>query len=68
MFEKGQRVMYIPTHAHGDRDHKDCQCGVVSSKNGAYIFVKYDNAVGQMITGDENFTAQATLRTDLVLV
>ena len=58
-FEKGQRVIYIPRHAD-DEKHPDCKKGVVSSKNDSYVFVKYDNAMGIMVTGDEPYTAQAT--------
>jgi len=63
---KGDRVRYIPHHAKGDVNHKDCQTGVVSSKNDTWVFVKYDNLDCRMITGDEPYTAQATDPKDLV--
>ncbi len=40
-FNEGDRVLYIPLHAHGDRKHPDCERGVVSSQNGINVFVRY---------------------------
>ncbi len=65
-FKKGERVRYVPAHAFGDVNHKDCQDGVVSSTNSRYVFVKYDNATCVMVTGDEPYTAQATDPADLI--
>jgi len=65
-FQKGMRVRYVPAHAFADVEHKDCQNGVVSSTNARFVFVKYDNAMGIMVTGDEPYTAQATNPSDLV--
>lgn len=69
-FQKGMRVRYVPSHAFGDTTHKDCQDGVVSSisPNQKFVFVKYDNAVCQMLTGDEPYTSQATYPTDLIIL
>ena len=67
-FKKGERVRYIPHHAHGDIKHKDCENGVVSSTNNSWVFVKYDNLMCIMTTGDEPYTAQATDPNDLVKV
>ena len=66
-FKKGIRVRYVPSHAHGDVSHKDCQNGVVSSVNSRFVFVKYDNTMGIMVTGDEPYTSQATRPEDLRL-
>lgn len=66
-FQKGQRVIYVPSHAKNDSTHSDCQNGVVSSFNNKYIFVKYDNQMCTMMTGDEPYTAQATRPEDLRL-
>lgn len=41
-FKKGQRVKYIPRHANGDENHKDCETGTVSFINDYVVFVKYD--------------------------
>ncbi len=67
-FKKGDRVRCIPGHANGDKNHKDCEDGVVSSAedHSGRIFVKYDNSTCDMITGDEPYTAQATNKHDLV--
>ncbi len=65
-FQKGMKVRYIPTHAHGDRRHPDCEDGVVSSVNAKNVFVKYDNKMCIMTTGDEPYTAQATDPEDLI--
>ena len=65
-FKKGDRVKYIPAHAVGNRHHRDCQSGVVSSTNEYFVFVKYDNASQTMKSGDEPYTAQATRAEDLV--
>ena len=64
--KKGDWVRYIPTHAEGDSAHKDCQNGVVSSKNDRFVFVKYDNGMCIMTTGEEPYTAQATKPEDLI--
>ncbi len=74
-FRKGVRVVYVPTHAHQDLNHPDCEYGVVSSINDKFVFVKFDieaytNIDGkpwtmQMMTGDEDYTAQACDPRDL---
>jgi hypothetical protein len=42
-FQVGDEVLYIPLHAQGKADHKDCEHGVVTSlsRNGDTIFVRY---------------------------
>lgn len=57
-FSKGDRVRYKKT---GER-------GVISSQNEYFVFVKYDNKECIMVTGDEPYTSQATVRSDLVKV
>jgi hypothetical protein len=57
------RVIYIPGHAHGDRDHPDCERGAVSSCNDKYIFVKFDKQVKQL--GWDETTAQSCQPADL---
>ena len=59
-FKKGDHVLYLPLRAKGNPDHRDCESGVVSFTNESFVFVKYDNAVMKMKTGDEPYTAQAT--------
>ena len=65
-FKKGDRVTYVPLHAYGDQSHPDCENGVVSSVSENCVFVKYDNLVCIMKTGDEPYTAKATDPRDLV--
>ena len=65
-FKKGDKVTYVPVHAQGDRNHPDCEDGVVSSVNEKTVFVKYNNAACKMETGDEPYTAAATYPKDLV--
>ena len=67
-FKKGMKVRYVPTHANGDTKHKDCENGVVSSVNDKWVFVKYNNLMCIMTTGDEPYTAQATDPTELVIL
>lgn len=39
--EPGQRVLYVPHHAHGNQLHADCEPGIVTSKNDRFAFVRY---------------------------
>ena len=64
--KQGVRVRYVPTHAHGDAKHADCETGVVSSVNATVAFVKYDNNMCIMTTGNEPYTAQAINPQDLI--
>lgn len=60
---KARRVIYIPNHANGDRNHPDCQHGCIKrpTDDGQAAFVLYDNLDhGRMTTGDEDYTAQRT--------
>ena len=71
-FKKGDKVTYVPSHAHGDTNHPDCENGVVSSVEAGTgrwttsVFVKYDCASGVAVTGDEPWTAKGTNIEDLV--
>lgn len=66
----GQRVRYVPGHAHGDRGHRDCEDGIVRSFNpDGHPFVVYDNATrGKMLTLTlaQPWTAACTDPSDLV--
>jgi len=57
MFTPGKRVLYIPNHAHGDRNHKDCEWGTISSINEKYVFVRFDSNVSHL--GWDGATSQA---------
>ncbi len=37
----GRFVIYIPGHAKGDRNHKDCERGFITSFNDHSVFVRY---------------------------
>ena len=65
-FKKGDLVTYIPTHAEGNKDHKDCENGVVRSVNQLFVFIVYDNADMKMKTGNEPYTAAGTQPGDLI--
>jgi hypothetical protein len=56
-FAPGDDVIYIPTQAHGDKNHPDCEHGRVSSVNESYVFVKFNAKVARL--GWEGTTAEA---------
>lgn len=59
------RVIYIPGHAQGDRNHKDCERGVVVSRGPMdNIFVKFDRDVQNLVFDDA--TAKSCDPKDLV--
>ena len=66
----GQRVRYLPGHAHGQPNHKDCEDGIVRSFNpDGKPFVVYDNRIrGKMLTLElaEPWTAACTDPRDLM--
>jgi hypothetical protein len=56
-FAHGDKVVYVPMHAHGDRGHADCERGVVSSVGTAgTVFVKFHAQVARL--GWDGATAQ----------
>lgn len=62
-FKRGDWVVYVPGHAHGDITHPDCERGSVSSVNAAgTVFVFYGQDLhakgteaSDLITADEFF-------------
>ena len=42
-FLEGMRVLYIPMHAEGNPDHRDCERGVVTFIGSEFVFVRYGN-------------------------
>lgn len=63
-FNPGDRVIYIPGHARGDRTHKDCEWGTVSSIGRANnVFVRFDNQVSKF--GWDGTTSQSCRVEDL---
>lgn len=67
-FNKGQRVRYVPSHVNGDTTHEDCEDGVVSTPGKTDSFIKYDNKICVMMTGNESYTSKLTANEDLVLI
>jgi len=53
-FTAGERVLYVPNHAHGDRNHPDCERGVVTSTNRVNVFVRYGNGIHSQATSPED--------------
>jgi hypothetical protein len=37
----GRAVRYVPMHAEGDRTHKDCEDGIITTYNNKFVFVRY---------------------------
>lgn len=60
----GARVTYVPTHANGDLNHPDVEHGTVSSKNGWYVFVRFDAAAARL--GWDGIESKACRAEDLV--
>jgi len=40
-FYSGMKVIYIPEHAKGDKNHPDCERGTVTAWNEKFVFVKF---------------------------
>jgi hypothetical protein len=40
-FEPGDDVLYVPHHVNNDRQHPDCEKGLVSSISSKFVFVRY---------------------------
>lgn len=41
-FLVNDKVLYVPNHAFGDRDHKDCEIGVITSIRDGNVWVRYE--------------------------
>jgi hypothetical protein len=52
-FKEGDRVAYIPGHAHGDIRHQDVERGVVSSTNDKFVFVRFKGITSQACDPDD---------------
>jgi hypothetical protein len=40
--QEGMRVLFIPRHARGNRQHRDCVRGVVTGKTDTLVLVRYE--------------------------
>jgi hypothetical protein len=47
-FHEGQSVIYIPGYAKGNRQHPDCERGVVSTVGFHNVFVKFNEQVSRL--------------------
>lgn len=56
-FAEGMRVVYVPHHAQGNRNHADAEHGRVSSVNAKFVFVRFDRQVQAL--GWDQATSQA---------
>ncbi len=39
--ERGTQIIYVPSHAEGDMEHEDCECGFVVTDKGDSVFCRY---------------------------
>jgi len=46
----GSRVTYVPSHAHDDIEHADCESGFITSWNDTFVFVCYGKGGGTQAT------------------
>lgn len=61
---RGMRVRYIPGVASGDKTHPFCEDGTVSSNNGKYVFVRFDEQVQKL--GFDGATSKSCDPSDLI--
>ena len=40
-FKPGDMIRYIPRHAHGEKEHPDCEDGIVTSVGSSYVFCRF---------------------------
>ena len=66
MFQRGERVRYVPSHAEGDVAHLDVEYGVVSTENATCVFVRYYPQISRDWHGFEGATSQGTYRRNIV--
>lgn len=59
-------VKYVPNHAFGDKNHPDCELGIVSSVNHKYVFVKFDKQLAKF--GWDGTTSQSCLVENLEIL
>lgn len=50
LLRAGDRVKYIPGHAHGDDNHPDCETGTVTSVKPGRVFVRFSGCTSQCCT------------------
>lgn len=45
-----EHVVYIPNHAHGNKEHRDCERGIITSANETGAFVRYGAEINSKLT------------------
>lgn len=40
-FKRGDQIIYVPLHAHGDKHHADSESGFVTSVNDMFVFCRF---------------------------
>lgn len=63
VFHPLDEVLYVPTHANGDKTHQAVEKGYVSSITEKYIFVKFEKQILRL--GWNGTTSQGCRREDL---
>lgn len=60
-FKPSDWVVYVPSHAHGDKDHPDCERGTVTSvgETSGLVFVRYGNQPNSKATSPEDLITAA---------
>lgn len=60
-FKPGDWVVYVPGHAHGDRDHPDCERGTVTfvGETSGIVFVRYGAEPNAKATSPEDLITAA---------
>jgi hypothetical protein len=58
-FKPGDRVAYIPNHAHGDPSHPDVERGIVTSTNPYFVFVRYGRETQAKATSPHNLRRES---------
>ena len=66
IFQPGDQIIYIPTHADNDPDHPDCEFGFVTSIRSNNVFCRYWSKIDQKLVRT-NANSEATNPRDLYL-
>jgi hypothetical protein len=52
-FKQGDRVRYVPYHAHGNVRHHDCENGIVTSVSDSVVFVRFKGETSEGCKPDQ---------------
>jgi diphthamide synthase subunit DPH2 len=42
-FNVGDKVIYLPHHVKGDKDHEDCEYGIVTQTDSRRVYVMFND-------------------------